>query len=63
MSVQFVHRPGARRSAVWAFAALAMIAAAVAVWRAPASERQGAALAVSVPAASSPAAAAGSSPL
>jgi hypothetical protein len=57
MSAHIVHRPNARRSAAWAFAALAIIAAAVAVWHAPPQIRQGDAL--GVPAASSPAADAG----
>ena len=59
MSVHIVHRPSARRSAAWAFAALAIIAAAAAVWRAPAPVQQGDAM--GVPAASSPAADAGAS--
>lgn len=59
MSVHIVPRPTARRSAAWAFAALAVIAAVVAVWHAPAQVRQGDAL--GVPAASSPAADAGRS--
>lgn len=59
MSVHIVHRPNARQSAAWAFAALAIIAAAVAIWHAPAQVRPGDAL--GVPAASSPAADAGPS--
>ena len=51
--------PGTRRRAAWAFVGLAVIAAALVFWRVQPGEQRGAALAVSVPAASSPAADAG----
>ena len=50
---------GLRRSAAWAFVGLAVMAATLGFWRIQPSEQRGAALAVSVPAASSPAADAG----
>jgi hypothetical protein len=50
-------RTGARRRAAWAFTAVALFAAAFAFWRMAPSEQHGQALAVSVPAASTPAAA------
>jgi len=55
--------PGVRRRAAWAFVGLAMMAAALALWRAQPSAQSGEALAVSVPAASSPAADEGPSPV
>ena len=54
-------RPGVRRRAAWAFAGLAVVAAVLAFWRVQPGEHRGEALAVSVPAASSPAADEGSS--
>jgi hypothetical protein len=48
--------PGMRRRAAWAFVGLAMVAATLAFWRAEPGAQRGEALAVSVPAASSPAA-------
>ena len=47
---------GIRRRAAWAFVGLAVMAATLAFWRIQPGEQRGAALAVSVPAASSPAA-------
>ena len=51
--------PGVRRRAIWALAGVAMIAATLAFWRVQPGEQRGETLAVSVPAASSPAADAG----
>ncbi len=48
--------PRVRRRAVWALAGVMVIAAAFAFWRAQPGEQRGETLAVSVPAASSPAA-------
>jgi hypothetical protein len=56
---QILPGPGMRRRAAWAFVGLAMMAATLAFWRIQPSEQRGEALAVSVPAASSPAADAG----
>ena len=52
---------GMRRRAAWAFVGLAMVAAVLAFWRVQPGDQRGEALAVSVPAASSPAADAGPS--
>ncbi len=49
-------RPGIRRKAAWAFTAVALFAAAFAFWRMAPSDQHGQTLAVSVPAASTPAA-------
>ncbi len=51
--------PTVRRRAVWALAGVAVIAATLAFWRVQPGEQRGETLAVSVPAASSPAANAG----
>ncbi len=48
--------PGVRRRAIWALGGVLVIAATLAFWRLQASEQRGETLAVSVPAASSPAA-------
>ena len=53
--------PGMRRRAAWAFVGLMVMAATLAFWRVQPGEQRGEALAVSVPAASSPAADAGPS--
>jgi hypothetical protein len=53
------HHHGIRHPAAWALTLAALIAATVAVWRIAPGERQDQALAVSVPAASTPAAAEG----
>lgn len=47
--------PGGRRAAVWAFAAIALFAAALTLWRMEPGERRGDVIQVSVPAASAPA--------
>ena len=54
-------RPGIRRRAAWAFVGLAVAAAVLAFWRVQPGEQRGETLAVSVPAASSPAADEGTS--
>lgn len=51
--------PAVRRRAVWALAGVLVIAATLAFWRVQPGEQRGETLAVSVPAASSPAAGAG----
>ena len=51
-----------RRGAAWAVTAVALVAAAIAFWRIAPSEQRGQALAVNVPAASTPAAAEGPVP-
>ena len=54
-------RPTVRRRAAWAFLGLAVVAATLAFWRVQPGEQRGETLAVSVPAASSPAADEGAS--
>jgi len=61
MSDVVVSLPGMRHRAAWAFVGLAVVAAALTFWRVQPGEERGQALAVSVPAASSPAADAGPS--
>ncbi len=54
-------RPAVRRRAAWAFVVLAVVAATLTFWRVQPGEQRGETLAVSVPAASSPAADEGTS--
>ncbi|HEY5411381.1 MAG TPA: hypothetical protein VIJ94_11720 [Caulobacteraceae bacterium] len=53
--------PSLRRKAVWAFTLVAVLGAALAFWRIAPSDQHGEGIAVSVPAASTPAAAEGPS--